>query len=149
MKWHKVPQKEMRYKWHIPVNKERMRRLLEPYAETLAKYPLYITIDKDVMTRQYCLQNWNSGVLLRQEVIAAIEALFEMSNGRILAIDITGDFTTVTTQGWYRGYLHRTQHSDEENNIEQEKANTINQETNKRILKALYNIVNRIPVGEY
>jgi arginase family enzyme len=149
MKWHKVPQKEMRYKWHILINKERVRRLLEPYADTLAKYPLYITIDKDVMTRQHCLQNWNSGVLFRQEIIVALEVLAEMSKGRILAIDITGDFTKVATQGWYRGYLHRTQHSDSENNIKQEEANAINQETNKCILKALHNIVNGLPVDSY
>jgi hypothetical protein len=149
MKWQKVPQKEMRYKWYLPINKDRVRRLLEPYAETLAQYPLYITLDKDVMTRKYSLQNWNSGILFREEILVAIEVLVEMAKGRLLAIDITGDFTSVVTQGWYRGYLHRTQHSDEENNIKQEEANVVNQETNKCILKALYNIVNGIPVDSY
>jgi hypothetical protein len=144
MKWNEVPQIPLRPNWHRAVSKERVKKLLAPYAEVLAKYPLYITLDKDVMTRDYCLQNWNSGVLLRDEVFTVIEVLIEMSGGRLLAVDITGDFSKVKTHGVYRSYLHSHQHSDSENNIDQDKASQLNQETNKRLLKHLHSIINSV-----
>lgn len=45
------------------------RRLLEPHREVLEMYPLYVTLDKDVMYRTDNLQNWNSGKMSRNEVL--------------------------------------------------------------------------------
>jgi hypothetical protein len=144
MKWNEVPQIPLRPNWHRALSKDRVKKLLSPYAEVLAKYPLYITLDKDVMTRDYCLQNWNSGVLIRTEVFTVIEVLIEMSGGRLLAMDITGDFSKVKTQGVYRSYLHSHQHSDTENDIDPETASRLNQETNKLLLKHLHSVINNV-----
>jgi hypothetical protein len=144
MKWNEVPQIPLRPNWHRALSKDRVKKLLAPYAEVLAKYPLYITLDKDVMTRDYCLQNWNSGVLIRTEVFTVIEVLIEMSGGRLLAMDITGDFSKVKTQGVYRSYLHSHQHSDTENDIDPETASRLNQETNKLLLKHLHSVINNV-----
>lgn len=115
--------------------------LLEPYAEILAKYPLYISIDKDVMLRCENLQNWNSGVLTRTEMLYIIEALIHLSNRRVLAIDITGDFSKVEVAGFYRTYLHNTQHEDTENDIDMEKATWVNQKTNRSIVGCITKIL--------
>jgi hypothetical protein len=127
----------MRPQWHKLASKERIRELLKPYAEVLAKYPLYITLDKDVLLRTENLQNWNSGVLTREEVIWTIEVLLEYSNNRLLAMDITGDFSKVDVAGVYRAYLHRTQHADSENTIDQDQATWLNQRCNLALLKAI------------
>jgi len=111
--------------------------LLEPYKEQLRKYPLYITLDKDCMYRIHNYQNWNSGFLGRMEVIRIIKVLIELSGGRLLAIDVTGDFTKVSVHGFFRNYLHTTQHDDEQNNQSPEIALEKNQETNLEILKML------------
>lgn len=126
----------------IPLSKERIVELLEPYREVLSKYPLYISLDKDVMMRSECLQNWNSGVLTRTETLYIIETLIEMSGGKLLALDITGDFSKVEVAGLYRTYLHNTQHCDSENNINMEKATSINQRTNKEIIESLNRVLN-------
>lgn len=101
------------------------------------KYPLYITLDKDVMRREFTLQNWNSGELSLDETLLIIETLIELSGGRLMAMDITGDFTPVKTHGMYRAFLHWQQHEDSENNIPQEQATALNQRTNLKILRSV------------
>lgn len=135
MKWNEVKQENLRTSWHKFITRERVRELLQPYAEILRKYPLYITLDKDVMIRGDNLQNWNSGALAREEVIMIIEELISMSGGRLLALDITGDFSKVEVEGVYRAYLHRTQHDDVNNNIDPETAAFVNEKTNFELLK--------------
>jgi len=89
------------------------------------------------MTRTHNLQNWNSGVLTRTEVLLIIEVLIELSNGRLIAMDVTGDFSKVKTQGIFRSYLHETQHEEVNNSIRQDKATVLNEETNHEILLAV------------
>lgn len=119
------------------MTRERLLQLFEPYAETLKKYPLYITLDKDVMRREFTLQNWNSGELSLDETLLIIEVMIELSGGRLMAMDIMGDFTKVETAGLYRAYLHSSQHCDSENSIPQEEATALNQRTNLRILRSV------------
>jgi len=82
-------------------------------------------------------QNWNSGFLRRREVIRFIKVLIELSGGRLLAIDVTGDFTKVSVHGFFRNYLHTSQHDDEQNNQSPEIALEKNQDTNLELLKML------------
>ncbi len=66
-----------------------------------------------------------------------VKVLIEYSQGRLIALDVTGDFTPVTVHGFYRHYLHRSQHSDEQNKIDPEKALPNNQKSNLEILDLL------------
>eukprot|EP01121_Diplochlamys_sp_Union-15-3_P018559 TRINITY_DN6776_c0_g1_i1.p1 TRINITY_DN6776_c0_g1~~TRINITY_DN6776_c0_g1_i1.p1 ORF type:complete len:409 (-),score=51.71 TRINITY_DN6776_c0_g1_i1:132-1358(-) len=136
-KWAQVKQDTLRPHWSKFVTEERLLKLLEPYKQDFQNYPLYITLDKDVMKRQDSLQNWNSGVLVREEVLLIINVLIKLSNGRLYAMDVTGDFSKVDVAGLYRAYLHKTQHSDSENNIEQRQATFVNQMTNRKILSVV------------
>jgi len=108
-----------------------------PFKETLRKYPLYITLDKDCMYKHHNYQNWNSGNLGRMEVIRIIKVLIELSGGKLLAIDITGDFTTVNVHGFFRNYLHTSQHDEEQNNQSPTRALETNQETNLELMNML------------
>jgi len=91
------------------------------------------------MRRSDNLQNWNSGELSRSEVLNIISVLIEFSGRKLLAMDITGDYTKVNVCGEYRHHLHHTQHSVTENNITQEQATPGNQVTNLAILKTVEN----------
>jgi hypothetical protein len=71
------------------------------------------------------------------KVIIIIETLIEFSKNRLLAMDITGDFTKVNVCGHYRHYLHATQHDDDNNDILQTTATPNNQITNLEILKCV------------
>eukprot|EP00211_Chloroparvula_japonica_P006815 CAMPEP_0119121856 /NCGR_PEP_ID=MMETSP1310-20130426/2289_1 /TAXON_ID=464262 /ORGANISM="Genus nov. species nov., Strain RCC2339" /LENGTH=410 /DNA_ID=CAMNT_0007111437 /DNA_START=37 /DNA_END=1265 /DNA_ORIENTATION=+ len=109
---------------------ERARVLLKPYREVLASFPLYITLDKDCMGRWYCLQNWNSGDLTLTEVCIIIEVLVEYAEGRLLGIDVTGDWSGVDVRGWMREILHEQQHDEEQNKIDCKIADAVNERTN-------------------
>lgn len=89
------------------------------------------------MRREHALQNWNSGELSLDETLLIVEVLIELSGGRLMAMDIMGDFSKVETSGVYRAYLHSSQHEDENNNIPPEVANSLNQRTNLRILRTV------------
>ncbi|XP_049851791.1 uncharacterized protein LOC126327184 [Schistocerca gregaria] len=137
--WPKVEQVTMRDRWHKSMTKDRAMELFKPHAEELKKYPCYITLDKDVMIKKDAIQNWNSGMLTLQEVLVVLEALIELTCGNILAIDIIGDFTKMMPRGFYRSYLHKSQHEESINNTDQEKATAVNQETNILLLQTLKN----------
>lgn len=53
------------------------------------KYPLYLSIDKDVMSREYVETNWNQGSMTKRE----LEKFLEYLQGRyqVLGIDICGE----------------------------------------------------------
>jgi len=68
-----------------------------------------------------------------------IKVLIDLSGGRLLGMDVTGEFTKVKVSGLYRGYLHSSQHDDAQNNQDQAKATYTNQATNLALMKTLYN----------
>jgi len=137
LKWEQVKYHQQIRDGYNEITEERIRELLEPFREQLASYPLYITLDKDCMYRHHNYQNWNSGLLGRMEVIRIIKVLLEFSGGKLLALDITGEFTEVRVNGIWRHYLHKTQHDDELNVQNSEIALETNQETNLQIMEML------------
>ena len=66
--WKHVETEAVRTTMHSYLSEGRCAELLEPLREQLAKYPLYITLDKDVMNQTDCIQNWDSGYLSKKEV---------------------------------------------------------------------------------
>ncbi|KAL6067245.1 Arginase [Balamuthia mandrillaris] len=137
-KWDKVDHAPVLEDIRVGCSKDRMKELLAPYAQVLRQYPLYITLDKDCMLRSHTLQNWNSGRFFRREVMAVLEAFIELSEGRVVAIDVTGDFSPVDMKRHpWRSYLHCSQHNDTENRIKVEDATVLNQDTNLYLVKAL------------
>ena len=46
-----------------PVTEQRVEELLRPFAPALARWPLYVSLDKDVMTAADAVVNWDSGQL--------------------------------------------------------------------------------------
>jgi len=139
LKWSQVKfQETLRKKFATPITEERIRSLLLPFEETLAKYPLYITLDKDCLVRPDNYQNWNDGCLLREELMIIIKVLISLSGGRLLGMDVTGEFTKVNVKGLYRAYLHSTQHDDTQNNQDLSKAVVTNETTNLLLMDTIY-----------
>lgn len=75
--------------------------------------------------------------MLMFKALDIISVLIEMSGGKLLALDVTGDFTKVNLSGIYRHYLHGCQHSDEQNSQRQEDATPKNERTNLEVMKML------------
>eukprot|EP01087_Luapelamoeba_hula_P010736 TRINITY_DN2855_c0_g3_i1.p1 TRINITY_DN2855_c0_g3~~TRINITY_DN2855_c0_g3_i1.p1 ORF type:complete len:480 (+),score=95.01 TRINITY_DN2855_c0_g3_i1:53-1492(+) len=133
-----TPVREMEYTF---LSLERCRRLLAPYREELAARPLYITLDKDVMNTHDCIQNWDSGYLTKREVFTLIQTLVEMSNGQLIAIDVTGDWSPVIVHGFMRRLFNYLQH-DEDKGKDKPHANLVNQTTNAGLLQMLRETLN-------
>jgi hypothetical protein len=91
-------------------NPARIEDLLRPWREELARYPLYISLDKDVMREEHAVVNWDSGHLHLGEVCAILEAFLRAAHGRLAGMDIVGDWSPVKVQGVLRRFLHLTEH---------------------------------------
>jgi hypothetical protein len=89
---------------------DRLEALLEPYRAELERLPLYISVDKDVLTRADAIVSWDSGHLHLAEVETILEVFSQAARGRIAGMDLVGDWSPVKVQGWFRRLLHLVEH---------------------------------------
>jgi hypothetical protein len=92
------------------VTRDRFEELLQPIAEDLKNCPLYVSLDKDVLTTADALVNWDSGHLELAEVRTILRALLQIARGQLAGMDIVGDWSRVHVRGWLRQFLHLTEH---------------------------------------
>jgi len=62
-------------------------------------YPLYLSIDKDILCTQDAKTNWNQGEMRAETLLAQLDAL--LAHHRILGADICGEYTQTTPFGEY------------------------------------------------
>jgi len=77
--------------------------LLERLAER-AKHstsPVYVSVDKDVISHEVAHTNWDQGQLLTRHLLDAI-GLFD---GRVIGSDITGEISTYRYGTWWKRWL--------------------------------------------
>jgi len=86
------------------------QELLRPIADDLRRWPLYISLDKDVLTAVDALVNWDSGHLQLADVRIIFGGLLEAAGRRLAGMDIVGDWSPVRVQGLFRRFLHWTEH---------------------------------------
>ncbi len=102
--WHTIPHQPLRPAAHTPVTPAHLARLLEPYRRALAARPLYISLDKDVLTGSHAAGNWDSGHLTFREVQHVMRAFVGASQG-LAGMDVFGDWSACATHGLLRGLL--------------------------------------------
>jgi len=93
-----------------PITQECIARLLRPFAPALARWPLYVSLDKDVMTDADAVVNWDSGHLRLAEVIALLAGFVAAARGSVVGVDVLGDWSPVRLGGTLRRVLHWTEH---------------------------------------
>jgi hypothetical protein len=71
------------------------REALRPFAGELARFPLYVSIDKDVLADADAAVNWDSGLLRLSEVSAILDAFLEAAGGQLAGADLLGDWSPV------------------------------------------------------
>jgi hypothetical protein len=74
---------------------EVLRDALRPFLDELARHPLYISIDKDVLTAADAAVNWDSGLLRLEDAVTVIEAFLTAAGGRLAGADLLGDWSPV------------------------------------------------------
>jgi len=108
--WRQVPQEPLRSRPDLPLTADRAGQLLAPYRDELRRWPLYVSLDKDVMTAHEAVVNWDSGHLSLAEVEAILEVVRDLAGERLAGMDILGDWSPVRLRGWFRSFFHWTEH---------------------------------------
>lgn len=132
--WAEVANTPLRRRRKEPMHSERLEKLLQPFRTELARRPLYISLDKDVMVAADAVVNWDSGLLRLEEVDAILEAFWHAAEGKLAGMDIVGDWSPVRVQGWFRQMFHQTMHPPLA--IDAGTAARRNEETNLRLLRS-------------
>lgn len=108
--WAHVGNEPVRPERGEPTTAERVARLLAPHRADLAAWPLYVSVDKDVMTAADAVVNWDSGFLTLNEVLLLLHAFREAADDQLAGFDTTGDRSVVEVAGAFRRFLHATEH---------------------------------------
>jgi hypothetical protein len=132
--WRRVPQQPLRPDPAGRLTRERLRELLGPWRADLARHPLYISLDKDVLVAADAVVNWDSGHLTLDEAGAVLGEFIDAA-GRVTGMDVTGDWSPVAVEGLLRWFLHRTEHPPQA--VDPEEATRRNEQTNLALLERL------------
>jgi hypothetical protein len=108
--------------------------LLEPYRGELAALPLYVSLDKDVLGADEAVVNWDSGRLVRGEVLHVLRGFLDASGGAA-GLDVVGDWSPVRVAGPFRRALHHTEHVPLAVNADE--ATRVNEALNLALLEGL------------
>lgn len=108
--WRGVAHQPLRLEQQRWLLEERLDYLLKPHQPELASYPLYISLDKDVLIEADATSNWPAGRLTLAELQMVLEAFLTAVRGNVLGADVTGDWSPVRVRGWLRRLLHVTEH---------------------------------------
>jgi hypothetical protein len=109
-RWGRVTHGPLRPAADELADRARVEECLDPFRDELARHPLYVSLDKDVMTAREAVVNWDSGHLMTGEVLSVVEAFAAAAGGRLAGMDVFGDWSEVRVTGLLRRLLHRTEH---------------------------------------
>ncbi|HTU89953.1 MAG TPA: hypothetical protein VMF69_07645 [Gemmataceae bacterium] len=140
--WERIAHQPLRRCPDEPVEAERLSEWLAPYRAELSALPLYISLDKDVLTASEAVVNWDSGYLNATEVLAILTAFVNAAEGELAGIDIVGDWSPVRLYGLTQWLLHWTEHPALA--IDANDAARRNQALNLRLLECLSPLLSAI-----
>ena len=133
-RWAGIQHEPLRRHPEAPVTPERMDELLCPYRNDLARWPLYVSVDKDVMRSADAAVNWDSGLLELCEATVILDAFRRAANGELAGMDLVGDWSPVEVSGAFRRVLHWIEHPSLA--VDPDAACWLNERTNLALLAA-------------
>lgn len=136
--WSAVANEPVRQNIFTAVTTRRLQELLDSHRSQLKSYPLYVSLDKDVMLAGDAAVNWDSGHLTLPEVITILQTFLEATDGKLLGMDVLGDWSPVQTRGIFRRYLHWTEHPKQA--VDPAQANRLNERTNLVLLNSVLHL---------
>jgi arginase family enzyme len=110
---------------------------IDELAESLDVSALWITIDKDVLSRGEAITNWDQGQMTLDHVIAAVQRL--ASSFKIVGIDVCGDYSRPQLKDPFRSFLSWSDHPELPPHEESDLA--VNDRTNARLLAAFREVL--------
>jgi arginase family enzyme len=149
-RWNQLVLPALRSDPAAPVGSARVEALMLPHLEDLNRYPLYISLDKDVLVARHALVNWDSGFLGLGEVEIVLRAFIKAAGGDLAGMDVVGDWSAVKVRGLGRRLLSWTEHPRLE--VPPGEAARCNQRTNLELLARLgqeLGLVDSVPTGQH
>jgi hypothetical protein len=122
-----------------------LERALRPMLDDLRRDPLYITLDKDVLSAAEAVVNWDSGMLSFGDVRAVIDWFQAACGGRLAGMDVVGDWSPVRMHWGLRTLCHWTEHPSL--NVTPEVATRINQSLNMAIVRHVLRRAESVPAA--
>ncbi|HEY7424835.1 MAG TPA: hypothetical protein VH682_11445 [Gemmataceae bacterium] len=135
-RWAKIEHRPLRRRADEAMGREFIEDWLTPFRAELAVRPLYISLDKDVLTASEVAVNWDSGHLTTPEVLEVLEAFVTAAEGELAGMDVVGDWSPIRLRGFFRRLLHWTEHPAL--TIHAEEATRRNEALNLRLLDKLF-----------
>jgi len=132
--WAGVPHDPLRPSPDEPANPGRVEELLRPFRADLARHPLYVSLDKDVLRADEAVVNWDSGHLTAAEAEHVLEAFTGAAHGRLTGMDVVGDWSPVHVRSTLGAVFHLTEHPPL--SIDPFHATRVNERLNLRLIAA-------------
>ena len=136
--WDQIPHRPIRRSAAEPVSHAVIEDWLTPYRAELAARPLYISLDKDVLTASEAVVSWDSGHLTVPEILALLKAFTSAAGGELMGMDVVGDWSPIHLNGLLRRFLHWTEHPALD--IDPDEATRRNEALNLRLLDCLSSV---------
>jgi len=138
-RWRSVAYEPLRAAPAQPLSVERLESLCADFQSDMARFPLYISIDKDVMRASEAPTNWDSGYLELDEVRRIVTRLVGTTGAKVIGMDVLGDWSRPVMHGLLRKILNKTEHPAIE--VQPERAMVANSRTNRILLETFMSLV--------
>ncbi|MBN1526601.1 MAG: hypothetical protein JW919_03340 [Candidatus Omnitrophica bacterium] len=124
----------------IQWNELKGKNLTEFFLHVIRRLPVknvYISVDKDCLTREYALTNWEEGRLSLDDLLHMLKLIKE--NLDIVGADITGDYSRPSVKGVARSFISKINHPAgvKAEELDDSAVTALNEETNLKLLKLL------------
>jgi len=143
-RWRHVPNEPLRESAESLLDERRLDAILGNLRTDLARHPLYISLDKDVMQARDAIVNWDSGHLELSEVCTILAWFLAACGDSLAGMDILGDWSPVRVQGRLRRALHVTEHPALD--VDPAEAMRRNAQVNCTLLQTVQLLLDRSPI---
>jgi hypothetical protein len=112
-----------------------LRASLAPFLDELRRYPLYVSVDKDVLTAEDAAVNWDPGLLELEQAVEILDTFLAAAGHRTCGADVLGDWSPVRLGHWLNRVCDRLGHPSPD--LDLAEAARRNRRANSALLRAL------------
>src|SRR4051812_40946718 len=93
--WGSIAHEPIRRGADVPLERDRLEEMLWPYLAELERYPIYVSLDKDVLWMPESVGNWDAGFLDLADVQELLDFFLKAAGNEMIGMDILGDWSPV------------------------------------------------------
>lgn len=132
-RWARIPSHPLRVEEGSVA--DTVRSALAAFSAELCSVPLYISVDKDVLSDDDAAVNWDSGLLRLAQALEILHVFVDAAGGHLAGADVLGDWSPVQLGTRLNRFCHQLDHPSPTHDPAQ--AAALNQRANLAILNSL------------